>query len=213
MKNMFFIALAVALSACGSGSEPVEPIPPPVPLATAATSVTGEGFTANWNTVDGAEGYELEVATDADFSAITIMETTEFNSVNIRGLDPVTEYYYRVRANFSSQILSANSNVISLFTLPDPPAATAATNETSDGFTANWQEVAGISSYLLFLSEDSFASVPAVYVSGYAGKEVSGTSHEVTGLDPGVLYYYALKSKHGGALSVYSNSIIAVTTN
>ncbi len=37
------------------------PPPPDAPLATAATNIGNNGFTANWNSVSGATGYEIDV--------------------------------------------------------------------------------------------------------------------------------------------------------
>lgn len=45
------------------------------PVATAATNVTPVGFTANWNAVNGAEGYNLDVYMKAGAPATTITET------------------------------------------------------------------------------------------------------------------------------------------
>ena len=41
------------------------------PVATAATAVTASGFTANWNELTGADGYELHVYTQTQGSAAT----------------------------------------------------------------------------------------------------------------------------------------------
>ena len=210
MKKYLLILLIIVISGCGTTNE--EPAPKPAPVATAATGIYGNGFTANWNDFEGADTYEVDVATDASFATIVFVQETINTGMNIGGLETVTEYFYRVRALINGQVPSANSNIISLITLPVPPIATAATNETSDGFTANWNAVPGISNYLLFISDDSFASDPPVYVTGFAGKEVTGTSHIVTGLDSDFIYFYALKSKYETAISNYSNSIIAVTT-
>lgn len=47
-----------------------------IPVATPATTVTTDSFTANWNAVPGATGYELDVYTvDAGAPATTITET------------------------------------------------------------------------------------------------------------------------------------------
>jgi len=209
MKKLLFLSLAIGLNGCGGDLAPL--MTPAVPEATVATGIHGSGFTANWNDFEGADAYAVDVATDASFTSILFVQETINSSLNIGGLEPVTEYFYRVRATFNGQNPSGNSNIISLVTLPVPPVATAATNETSDGFTANWNEVPDISTFLLFISEDNFASDPPVYVAGYAGKEVTGTSFNVTGLGSGNLYYYAFKSKHNSVLSNYSNSIIAQT--
>jgi len=210
MKHLFFIILAGVLYACNN--EPVL-IVTPAPVATAATFITNEHFTANWHDVEGADGYDLEIATDVDFSAIILTEEDVVTGKIIFGMDSKTEYFYRVRTKINGQTPSVNSNVISLYTLPDPPIATAATNVTSDGFTANWNEVPGISNYLLFLSLDGFSSNPPVYVPGYEGKDVTGTSSTVSGLSSNTIYYYAIKAKGDESISFYSNAIIAVTKN
>ena len=213
MKNILFISLATVLHACGGGTEPVEPPPPPVPVATAATFITDDSFTANWNDVTGASNYEIEIATDQDFINIISIDKNAVTAIIIFGLDSHTQYFYRVRAVFSSQIVSDYSNVISLYTLPLAPVATAATNVLSDGFTANWQEVTGISNYLLFISLDNFASIPQVYVAGYDGLELTGATYNVTGLSSKTIYYYALKAKGDNSISYFSNSIFVETTN
>lgn len=47
-----------------------------IPVATPATTITTDSFTANWNAVPGATGYELDVYTvDAGAPATTITET------------------------------------------------------------------------------------------------------------------------------------------
>ena len=212
MKKLIFISLAIVVYACGSGPEPVEPPPPPVPVATAATFITDDSFTANWNDVTDASNYELEIATDQDFTNIIASDNNAVTAIIIFGLVSHTQYFYRVRAGFDSQVVSEYSNVISLYTSPLAPVATTATNVLSDGFTANWREVAGISNYLLFISLDNFSSSPPVYVAGYDGLEVTGVAHNVSGLNSKTIYYYALKAKGDNSISYFSNSIFVETT-
>ena len=134
------------------------PVVPNAPLATAATNITSTGFTANWNAVANATGYRLDVATDNAFANIledydNIAVTGTSKLVNL-GILPNTNYYYRVRAEKDSET-SVNSNTISLTTLLPPlaaPVATAATGILSNGFTANWDAVAGATGYYLDVS-------------------------------------------------------------
>lgn len=210
MKNIIIIFLAIGLFACGSDPELFTP---PVPVATAATFITKDSFTANWNDAAGANSYELDVAMDADFANILVTVKDVITAEIIFGLASKIEYFYRVRAVFTGQELSSNSNVIRLYTLPNSPVATPATNVVSDGFTANWQNVSGITNYLLYLSLDNFASDPPVYVAGYEGIEVTGETHDVSGLNSATIYYYALKAKGDNSISFFSNSIFVETTN
>ncbi len=74
---------------------------PEAPVLTAATNVSGAGFTVNWNAVNGATGYTLDVSTANDFSTFVtgysdkqVIGTSEA----LTGLSVSTQYYFRVRA-------------------------------------------------------------------------------------------------------------------
>lgn len=90
---------------------------PEAPVATAATKTEGDtpgAFTANWDGVEGATGYRLDVATDRKFTSILndynnkdVGNGNSFKVVN--NIDANTTYYYRVRAvNNQGQSLSSN---------------------------------------------------------------------------------------------------------
>jgi len=213
MKKLLFLTLAIGVYACGSGPDPL-PIPDlDAPDATAATFINPDHFTANWDEAPNATGYELEIAKDIEFTNVTNIEKGVVSGVILWGMESKTQYFYRVRATNASQSPSPNSNIISLYTLPVPPIASAATNVSSNGFTANWNEVPGISNYLLYLSLDNFTSSPPVYVAGYEGKDVTGLTHDVTGLNSRTIYYYAIKAKGEESISFFSNAIFVETTN
>lgn len=91
---------------------------PAAPVATKATKEEGETsgeFTANWDVVQDATDYRLDVATDrkfthilADYNNKEVGNVTSFK-VSGTGISPDTTYYYRVRAvNSSGQSLSSN---------------------------------------------------------------------------------------------------------
>ena len=64
--------------------------------------------------------------------------------------------------------------------LTEAPEVAAATAVTGTSFTANWQAVTGAKFYVLEVSENVEFTVP---LAGYAAKQVTGTSHDVTGLN------------------------------
>jgi hypothetical protein len=71
------------------------------PVATAATSVTGTSFVANWNTYDGATTYYLDVSISSSFSTFVLQNqsvSAPTTSYTVTGLTACTTYYYRVRA-------------------------------------------------------------------------------------------------------------------
>ncbi|OAM91456.1 TonB-dependent receptor [Termitidicoccus mucosus] len=96
--------------------------PPPAlatPVASPATGVTTTGFIARWETVTGATGYRLDIATDSAFSSfVSGYNDLDVGAARLRaitGLAPDTPYYYRVRAADDSGP-TASSNVITVRT-------------------------------------------------------------------------------------------------
>ena len=188
---------------------------PPVPVATAATSITQTSFSANWNTSSGATAYFLDVATDNGFTSFV----SGYNNLNvgnvltygISGLSTGTDYYYRLRA-YNVNGISGNSNVITVTTLsnaPSTPNATAATIISQTNFDANWDASTGADGYYLDVATDNgFTS----FVSGYNNLDVGNvTTYSVSSLSAGTDYYYRLRAYNTGGTSGNSN-VITVTT-
>lgn len=87
---------------------------PVASVATSATNIQDDSFTATWMKVSGATTYTLDVATDADFTSLLDDYNNKYvgdiDSLSITGLDSGTTYYYRVRAvNSDGQSLSSNA--------------------------------------------------------------------------------------------------------
>jgi titin len=184
---------------------------PPTPLATPASAVTQTGFTANWNPALSASGYRLDVAANSSFTTpvagFTDLNVSNVTSYPVSGLAVGTVYYYRVRAtNISGS--TVNSNTVSQFTLATP-VATAATAVTQTGFTATWGVANGAAGYLLDVAGDAaFTTI----LSGYNALDVGNvTSAPVSGLSPGSIYYYRVRSYTAAAVSSNSGSIIQTT--
>lgn len=211
MKYAILLSFIILFATCKKDEDP-EPLSAPV--ATDASDVTNTGFTANWNTVSGANDYEVDIATDNSFSNIVkTLKNLAPSSTAIDDMDDNTEYFYRVRATLNGANPSANSNTISVITSPDAPVAVEATNVSSTGFTANWEAVDGLTDYVLYISLNNIPADPPTYIPGYDGAPINGTSHTVTGLNSGTIYYYAVRTKVDARVSDFSNSIEAETAN
>ncbi len=93
---------------------------PDAPIASAATSITSSGFTANWGAVSGATGYYLDVATDSGFTSyVSGYQNKDVGNVAsyvIAGLLMLTNYYFRLRS-YNSHTSSNNSNTIAIATI------------------------------------------------------------------------------------------------
>jgi titin len=196
-----------------SNSITVTTVPPP-PLATVATLVAQVSFTANWNTVSGATGYKLDVATNTGFTTFVAGYTNKdipggiTTSAVVTGLTQNVTYYYRVRAYNVATNPSASSNTITLTTLATP-VPTPATNVTQASFTANWNAAASATGYKLDVSTTSaFTS----YVSGFNDLNVgNNTSWSVIGLAPNTAYYYRVRSYNATATSANSTNVSQTT--
>jgi hypothetical protein len=94
-------------------------IPSP-PVANPATFVASNSFRANWRSVSGATGYQLDVSTSSSFNTYVPgyhnLNVGNATSRTVTGLNASTKYYYRVRV-YNGNGTSGNSNVITVTTL------------------------------------------------------------------------------------------------
>ncbi|MBT1685805.1 DUF6443 domain-containing protein [Dawidia soli] len=180
------------------------------PVANAATSVTESSFMANWSLVSGASDYVIDISTLSDFSSFHYyynnLSTTALTGggaiVAIYGsIASATYYYYRFRAvNGAGQ--SANSNIVTVLTLPQAPVALPVTNVTTTSFTANWSPVSGVvTGYEVDVSSSSTFST---LIPGFSDLPATGTSLTITGLPGNTIYYYRVRARNGSGSSANS---------
>ncbi|WP_299465756.1 fibronectin type III domain-containing protein [uncultured Microscilla sp.] len=185
----------------------------PVPIAAEAENVGVIGFKAQWNKVTGAGSYEIDLALDEDFSqfvdgyqAKKIVE----EGLTIDNLEANTTYYYRVRANISSQI-SQNSNVIAVTTEAlNTPIVYPATEVSATGFRLHWKKMPIVTAYLLDVAlDESFTK----FIDGYQGHEVVADTHLlISNVTVNKQYFYRVRVKQSNSLSEYSNTTSVFTT-
>ncbi len=107
-----------------------------------------------------------------------------------------TRYYRRVVSSATNTASCRfNSNVVAIETLAttaSAPIISAPTNPQCDRFDANWNAVAGATTYLLYVStNNTFTAI----VPGYNGLNVGNvTTYTITGLTYNVRYYYRLQA-------------------
>ncbi|WP_197913309.1 fibronectin type III domain-containing protein, partial [Flavobacterium bizetiae] len=104
------------------------------PTATAATAITCNSFTANWNTVPNATSYGLEVSTNSDFSnhlpGYNGSSLTTSNSYNVSGLISGQTYYLKVWSHNTCGAGLTSSNVITVVVGNGSVAGTVSSAQT-----------------------------------------------------------------------------------
>ncbi|NCC93014.1 MAG: DUF2341 domain-containing protein, partial [Opitutae bacterium] len=95
---------------------------PPNPAVQAATSVSTNGFTANWGAATGATNYFLDVSTSSSFgsyvSGYQNLSVGNSTSRSVTGLSGGTTYYYRLCAQNSGGSSGYSAVESVQFTLP-----------------------------------------------------------------------------------------------
>ncbi len=109
---------------------------------TGATNFTPTGFTANWEAMNGATGYRLDIAKLSSFGPV--VHTTVWdsaitgNSFTVSGLAPDTTYFYRVRT-VSGAGTSDNSNTMVVSRIISAPTLASGTVNVPYSLTIQFQ--------------------------------------------------------------------------
>ena len=143
-------------------------------IAETSTDVDKKSFTANWVEYTGAGSYLLDVSTSPTFDTFVLQDQIidgSLTSYEVTGIEPLTTYYYRVRAN-------------SVF-------AKVATDLDKRTFIANWESYTGAQYYTLDVSTSSDFST---FVLQEKVVNAPSTSYTVTGLEGNTTYYYRVKA-------------------
>ncbi|MBK7842539.1 MAG: fibronectin type III domain-containing protein [Bdellovibrionales bacterium] len=178
--------------------------PPPDPTALTATPNSAAAITLSWSsgggsTVDYQISYQLGTTAPATCSAGTLISESLISgtSYQVTGLNTDTLYSFRVCAINDKTTPDVSSGVtVSATTLtntappPNPTALTATPNSVS-AITLSWTSGAG-STVDYRISYQLGATAPANCSAGTLISEsaISGTSHQVTGLNTNTQYSF-----------------------
>ena len=196
----------------GTITTTTSPDPSAPPICVAATALTQTSFSANWNSVVGATGYKLDVATDFGFanfvSGFQDLNVGNVLTYSVTGLAKGTTYYYRTRS-YNVSGTSSNSTIITTLTIPANPTSTPATTLTETSYTANWMASTGATKYYLDVSTDPGFTT---FLTGYNNHDAGNvTTLSITGLIGGTTYYYRVRANNASGTSGNSGNIIALT--
>lgn len=215
-KLLFSLALSISLFSCGGGGGGDTPPPPPPATNTAPSTPTLVYPTNNllcidnavqfqWNSSTDAEGdpitYQIQVATDSQFSQIAHTLTGNTTSRNI-SLEKGVAYYWRVKATDSKNASSSYSSVFQFYTegvgvtnyLPFSPELVAPTLnsvvQTADA-TLEWTASDVDNDPLTFDVYFGTANPPTQKVA----ENQTATTYQVTNLTASTDYFWKIVVK------------------
>lgn len=204
------------------GNGTLDTTAPTVPGSPSTTSITADGFTANWTASTDAvfvQGYELDVATVSDFSSYTPYILGVTGTKTTVGLLPGTNYYWRVRAFDAASNQGSFTATQSLTTLgsgdvtaPVPPTALNASSVLYSSFSVNY--TASVSSdetgYKIDVALDPYF---VSYVSGFRNKDIGNVvTTAVTGVAPLTTYYVRLRAYDAAGNESVESTTLTVQT-
>jgi hypothetical protein len=174
-----------------------------IPLAPTGASAAAQSLTSiavSWNPVSDAVSYKLYRALN-DSDPYRPLVSVDSASYTDSGVDPSTEYYYRVAA-VSGGIEGQKSNhAFAATKVPVTPVGIKAMVQAVNNIIISWDVVPGAESYKIYRSESDTGSFSALSETGIAATTYSDTT---TVLDTD--YYYKVSAVNGigeGPLSEY----------
>ena len=171
--------------------------PPATPTGLAASNVTANSFTLNWNASSGATSYDVQVRPQGGTWSTYNVSTTSFNAT---GLNGATTYEAQVRAKNSAGNSSYTSpiSVTTLTPVPATPTGLATSNITTNSATLSW-------------SASTYATSYDVQIRPQGGTwstyNVTSTSYNASGLAASTTYEWQVRAKNSSGNSNYSSVV------
>ena len=166
----------------------------------------------SWNAVDGATGYQLQIALNASFTAKVVNDSglTATRDTLTKALAGGVTYFWRVRVRGDA---TAPWSTARRFTttgsglaapIPLSPADGALPSPASAYFT--WSSVSGAAAYHLQIAEDSmFASLESDTL-------IAGVSRTAEGLKASATHFWRVRAENGNGPGAWSETRRFTTT-
>jgi len=177
-----------------------------IPANIRVTDRTTLSIRLEWDTVNGASGYNVYRYGSEDGTYIqvntSVVSVTSFTNT---GLLPDTVYYYKV-SSINGGVEGLQSNAVSAVTLSDVPANVRVKGVSTSSINLEWNVVSEASGYNVYRSASENGTYTKVNTSTIASVEYNNT-----GLSSYSAYYYKVSSIVAGSESQLSNCLLANT--
>jgi len=172
-----------------------------------STNIDFDGVSLAWTATKNTTNYRIQYSTTASFVTASAVNSSGLTQA-ITGLIPGTQYYFRVAPTIGETVGNW-SNVISPQTLQIGTVASV-TPVVNSGtqITVNWSALTSPNpaSYTLRYSTTSGMASP-ITVS-----DITSTNRVITGLNPGITYYFQVQGVHPKDIGNWSTIASATTT-
>lgn len=201
MRALFAPGGARASLLASQGLNMPRPVASNAPSILQVTNIAQQAATLSWSAVSGASSYEVRFRPVGDPSWTASMTTGTM--VSISRLQMCTPYEYQVKAvtPYASSPFSSSSTFNTQGCSCEAPETLFVSNMSNSHVTLNW-EPAGMTA-----KDPNISYVLQFRKSGSRrifSKVVQGTSTTITGLAPGNLYQYRLKTLCEGETGGFS---------
>lgn len=191
-----------AYSAIVSAETLSEPTVPGIPENVVASNITYNSFTINWNDVDDADNYDVDIRISGGSweSTNTISTSYDFSPAEAN-----SDYEFRVRAN--NNVGNGEYSVVGTLTtnpipVPETPTGLSASNITASSFTLSWNAMEFADNYDIQIRESGAA---------WESFSSSSTNFDYIGASAETSYEYQLRATNSSGESEYT-PIQSVTT-
>jgi hypothetical protein len=191
------VSNAACLGTCGTGGCST-------PTGLAASNVTTNSANISWNSVSGANSYDLQYRISGASTWTTV--NTSNTSYTLTGLSPSTTYNTRVRANCTGQS-SSYTSIVNFTTTSagcSTPTGLATSNITTSTADISWGTVSGAVSYDLQIRLNGTTS--------WTTFNTTSTSVTITGLASSTTYDVRVRANCTGQSSTYTGIVTFTTT-
>ncbi|MEN8191776.1 MAG: T9SS type A sorting domain-containing protein [Bacteroidota bacterium] len=177
------------------------------------STIIGSSVMFKWESVSGRDYYQLQLATDENFTNIVkFLDTLHINEIEVNELLSGQVYYWRARASINDDFgkySTTNKFFIAYANSTKPVLSSPTNNQTNVNTTVtfSWENVDIADYYQIEVAEDeNFDDI--FYINEY----VQNTSQTVYDFEKNKRYYWRVRFKHSTGNSVYSNIFSFETT-
>ena len=170
------------------------------------STILGTSVWLKWKSVSGRDYYQMQLATDNNFTNIVeFLDTLHINEILVDNLIKGQDYYWRARAskyNYFGEY-SSTSRFYTTHGDTTKPVLLAPANDAMDvntTLTFNWERIDTAEYYQLEIAEDD--NFDDLF---YLNENVSENKQTVNDFEKGRRYYWRVRFASQGGNSMYSN--------